>query len=366
MACDCDNYINCGDPTTEVPAVANTSNAYAHSYVNNTLTDDVLKFLIKVNRSFSASYSGYSGLDIQYVVKCDDLLDCGSAVGSRSSHCSESCSIEVNVPYYWDRYRDIYVWKNIKETLAFDITSSKTAAFKMKFGYGTFYKICIPNTVKTAGTEQFIMQRNGVQTVLAKSEYTYNPFPATEGGGATWGLYGNTITRSGSPDTADVACILVFPTVPKQAIPLDPDVIYYGFYDYNAIDGGFVETSLPKDDGGKDYFYPYWCRNMPSDAVWRETADARYEAIFNQNINLAGTNSWTPPNPRTYPWPFGSFALDSKENFVASCILQFGEHTGNNGIIYNYASMGDLFDALKKTTVPFTKKFSSVYPVVPK
>ena len=127
-----------------------------------------------------------------------------------------------------------------------------------------------------------------------------------------------------------------------------------------------MESSLSHDDGGKDYFYPYWCRAMPPDSLWRATADSRYNVIYSgQTINLAGTTAWTPLDPTVYCWPFGSFALDSKENFIASCLLQFGEHSGSNGVIYNYASMGDLFAAIKKTGAPLTKKFNSVYPVTP-
>jgi hypothetical protein len=277
---------------------------------------------------------------------------------------NEHCKREVNVPWYWDRQRGIYVWKSVVEELKFSITSDKVAGFRMKFGPELFHKVIIPTSVVTSGTERFVMMKDGVESVLAEVTYSYNPFPVHDGGGATWGLYGNTIERTYAPDTQDVACILCFPLVPKQAIPLDNDVISYGFYDYNAILGGFVESSLPSDDGGKDYFYPYWCRSMPTDPLWRTVADERY-GVIRSGGDLSGTTTWTPPDPTEYPLPFGSFALDSKENFIASCILQFGEHAESKGVVYNEARMGNLFTAITKAGVSMQGPYTALHPVVP-
>lgn len=371
MACDCDEYIDCEDGSVEVAAETSTSDSFGHAVCHTLTLDGVLEFSEKTTRVFAVSYAWDKAVTPGYVLTgcggSEPIQVCGNDVTAVSlSSCSENCVREKNVPYYWDRQRDIYVWKNIKEELNFSISSNKTAAFKMKWGTGQFHKICIPNTVRTLGTERFLMVKNGVQSVLAEVEYTYSPFPLTESGGATWGLYGNTILRSAVPETADIACILLFPTVPKQAIALDSDVIAYGFYDYNAVEGGFTESSLPKDDGGKDYFYPYWCRCMPTDPLWRSVADQRYDVIYSAGqINLGGTGSWTPGTPAEYPWPFGSFTLDSKENFIASCILQFGERAGSRGVVYNESSLGDLFEAITKTGAPVQGPYTAMYPVTP-
>lgn len=372
MSCECSKYVNCGDATIEL-ATYDDSSEFSHSVSQTVLSDDVLVFLQKTTRSFFVSYAWDRSIKPGYVlsgcgnvprVVCDNVQE-----AIPSSSCREYCSRECNIPYYWDRQRDIYVWKSIKEELDFSVASNKTAAFRMKWGTGQFHKICIPNTVRTLGAERFLMVKNGVQSVLAEVEYTYNPFPLTESGGATWGLYGSTISRSATPDTADIACILLFPTVPKQAIALDSDVIAYGFYDYNAVEGGFTESSLPKDDGGKDYFYPYWCRSMPTDPLWRQVADTRYEVIYSggslgPGLNLEGVTAWTPSKPLINPWPFGSFALDSKENFIASCVAQFGERVGK-GIVYNESNVGNLFEALTKAGVSTRGPYTALYPVTP-
>lgn len=371
MACDCDKYIDCKDGSMEVAAPSSTSDAYGHTVNNNFLLDGILEFSEKTVRAFSVTYAWDRDVTPEYrLTGCggsEPIVPCGGLVTAISaSSCSENCVREKNIPYYWDRQRGIYVWKHVRESLSFSISSNKTAAFKMKWGPGAFHKICIPNSVRTSGKEQFIMVKDGVKTILAEVEYTYNPFPMTESGGATWGLYGNTVQRTANPDTADVACILLFPTVPKQAIALDNDVIAYGFYDYNAVEGGFVESSLPKDDGGKDYFYPYWCRSMPIDPLWRSVADKRYEVIYSKGtMDLAGATEWKPSEPTVYPFPFGSFAMDSKENFIASCILQFGERSGGKGVIYNESSIGDLFEALTKAKVSLRGPYTALHPVTP-
>ena len=273
--------------------------------------------------------------------------------------------IEKKVPYYWDRLRGVYLWKHVREELIFSVTSNKSAAFRMKWGIFQGNKICIPTSVRTTGVERFVMCKDGVQKILAEAEYDYNPFPVNDVSGGNWGLYGNVVNNVSSPDSEDVACILVFPTPPKLAMCQDADCLFYGFYDYNAVEGGFVENSLPKDDGGKDYFYPYWCRSMPTDPLWRQVADTRYEVIYSERLmDLEGVTGWTPSKPLVNPWPFGSFALDPKENFIASCIAQFGERVGK-GIVYNESSIGNLFEALTKTGVGLRGPYTALYPVTP-
>lgn len=369
MACDCDQYIDCGDAGMEIGTYDDAA-AYQHQVAHAVSLDTPLLFSQRTRRTFSVNHGWDRQVSISHVLTgCNDppRMACDNALeANASSSCSDHCIRETNVPWYWDQQRGIYVWKSVTEELLFSINSTKTAAFRTKWGTSYFHKICIPTSVKTKGTERFIMVKAGVQSVLAEVAYEYNPFPATEGGGATWGLYGNTIQRSATPDTADVACILCFPTVPKQAIPLDNDVIAYGFYDYNAIEGGFIESSLPKDDGGKDYFYPYWCRQMPTDPLWRATADQRYDVIYSAGqMDIHGTLPWYPAEPTTYPLPFGSFALDSRDNFIASCILQFGEHADNLGMVYNEASMGDLFQALTKAGPAVADRYTALHPVTP-
>ena len=135
MACNCENYINCNDPKIEA-AIYNTDNAFSHKVSHTSMSDDVLDFYHKTERSFSVSYGWDRTIEPGYVVGC-------AGTGSTSSvqlicdksnealpiaNCSEYCVRESNIPWYWDRQRGIYVWKHVREVLDFSITSDKTAA----------------------------------------------------------------------------------------------------------------------------------------------------------------------------------------------------------------------------------------------
>lgn len=366
MACDCDKYINCNDPKRE-GGTSSGYEGYTHTYKNISNVDNMpFDYTFKVDREFRCYFGWDRSIDSGYVVTgCGEPITCESKLNSNPTCTqSEDCVFETNTLYYIDRQRDIFVWKNVKEELRWSADSGgKTAKFRLKFGTGYFHKICIKNTVKTTGKETFWMSVKGTRTELASQSYEYNPFPMTEGGGATWGLYGNTIQRSATPDTSNVSCILLFPTVPKQAIPQDNDVIAYGFYDYNSTEGGFIESSLPRDDGGKDYFYPYWLRQMPTDQLWRSTADSRYAVIYSAGkSDISGTSDWYPLDPVTNEFPFGSIAIDSEENFISSLLLQFGQHADSKGVIINQTSFGDLFKALGDSKITLAK-FTKLAPI---
>jgi len=368
MACDCDHYIKCKDQYFELDAHSD-SESYSHTVSVSTTTNEPFGVTSSTTRSFSCDYGWDRDISPGYAVAgCEYLVGCEGGPASAVPHAvvSESCQREVNIPYYIDRQRGIYVWKHHVETLSFNISSGgKTAAFREKWGTGYFHKIIIPTSVVTHGTEQFILQNGGERSVLAEVSYTYKPFPATGATGA-WGLYGAKQFRDVQPDTADVACILIFPLVPKQATAMDNDVCFYGFYDYNTTEAGMMESGLPHDDGGKDYFYPYWCRCMPTDSIWRATADQRYEVIYDSGrTNLAGSSAWTPPTPDVYSMPFGSFAVDSKDAFIASCLLQFSDRANSKGVVYNRSSLGDLYAAIFDKNKITRNAYTAIYPVTP-
>lgn len=360
MGCLCDKFIDCKDPKIEV-GVVDESAGYSHTYTKQVAATNLpFQYTYKVNRVFNVTYGWDRSINITHIVKGDcgqgfSETSCGNAAtANASSSQSELCEIELNIPYYIDRKHNIYIWKNIKEKLQWNVLSTDTAAFKLKFGTGYFHKICVPNTVKTIGSEEFFLFKDGTTELLAKQEYEYNPFPSGEGS-STWGLYGNTITQAAEPETNDVAMILLFPLVPKQAIPLDSDVIFYGFYDYNSIAAGFVESSLPEDDGGKDYFYPYWLRQMPADPIWRNAADVRYSTTKNTgSISIVGTTDWVQPEPIVNQFPFGSLCVDSEDNFIASILLEFSQRAGGTGLIYNRSSISNLFNELKNIGLPIS------------
>jgi len=382
MACDCNDYIKCDNVTAPGPpgATGTSSSKQKYSYTA-TITNMPFLFTRKIRRTFE--FTGTTDIPAPigyYLAGCaeEGLSQCSSGgVPNYSAFNSEDCVIESNIPYFIDRQKELYIWKNIKETVAWGISSNKMAAFKTKWGISKFHKICIPTSVQGEGVEQFIMSYKGAETILGKKSYNWCPFPCNDMPGGVWGLYGNVVDQSGTiPDTPNVRQILLFPNPPKLGIPLDNDVKHYGFYDYNATEAGFVESSLPHDDGGKDYFYPYWCRSMSPDRLWRETADIRYEVIYSgaktepggstsPGMNLSGVTSWVSPPPDYFEFPVGNMAISTDgASEVISLVLAFSDRAGG-GVVCNEASIGDLFAALEEAGIRLGS-YTVFYPGAPR
>jgi len=372
MACNCKDYIDCADPVMSISSFDDSA-GYTHT-MSLKLTCDNLPFksLESTDRTFSVQYGWDRDVKPGFLIAgyCSEVINmqtCGrDETAKASAICSESCTRTTTIPYYIDRINNIYVYKQIVQSLNFNINSlGKTATFRLKFGSGAFHKILIPKSVCTNVTESFIYSKNQVETTILTGSFKYNPFPYSEGS-STWGLYGNTINQTAnmSKVTPDIACILLFPTVPSLAIPLDDDVINYGFYDYNAILGGFNVSTLPADDGGKDYFYPYWCRQMPIDSYWRKSADERWESITTKIIN-ARVDPYTILTPSTYSLPFGSFAVKDKDSFVNSLLVHLSDELNRKGVIINDSSIGDLYDIIFKDNKIIPKQWWDIFPVTP-
>lgn len=362
MACDCDNYIDCGSPPMEVPADSPYTSGKTQQYLFEALVTDALLpygFSRKITRNFSVSATFTNTIQVPdyFLSSCDSgIVPCGEIdPATITSNCTESCRIETNTPCFIDRQSQLVVWKNVVEEVNFNVTSTDMAAFRTRWGNRNHAKICIPDTVRGSGTEKYFMSFKGVVSELASQTYDWNPFPVTDMAGGNWGLYGNVVNNVTAPDTQNVACIIVWPIPGKEAMTFDNDLLFWGFYDYNAMDGGFVENSLPRDDGGKDFFYPYWCRSMAFDGLWRSTADERYLVIYTPGADESGTATWTPNPSDYYEFPFGDF-LTHETDFIGSAVIQFSDRAGGNGIVYNEASMGDLFAALAESVTigPFT------------
>lgn len=373
MACNCSDYVDCHDPSVTIATYDETA-GYTHT-VNNTKNIDFWpsSYLEKTERTFAVDYGWDREIVPGYIIEgyCSDTIPrhlCGRDMSAKA-HCNvgESCHRETIIPYYLDRQRDLFLYKHTVEDLKFDLDSGgKVAAFKLKFGNGYFHKICIPEGTKTDLTEKFVLVKNGEAQTILEGTTQYDPFPL-DGPGGTWGLYGDHVIKDNPPDTPNVRLILLFPNPPKLGIPLDNDVIHYGFYDYNATEGGFIETGLPADDGGKDYFYPYWCRKMNTDALWRSTADKRYSVIYSQGtMNLAGRSTWYGDDPQVYPYPFASFAVDSKDHFIDSLLLHLSGHFDAKGKIVNNSSVGDLYDAIFAKNKIIPGQYWDIFPVAPK
>lgn len=153
---------------------------------------------------------------------------------------------------YLDLRTDIRVYKTVTETIDFYCQSAETAAFKTVWGNVYPHKLKVVSAPKT----KVILY---TAVIGAKTEE----------------LKLRTINSNRHSDTNPL--ILIYPNPPSQADPLDADVKKYGFYDYNADSW----DGLAKDDGGKDYYYPEWCRELGVDnSRDYRLRDARFNVLL--------------------------------------------------------------------------------------
>ena len=77
-------------------------------------------------------------------------------------------------------------------------------------------------------------------------------------------------------------------------------------------------------DGGKDHYYPAWCRSLQSDPFWENAAAMRYATIWNNEPDGAAQQSeYTPPiGVLVSAIPVGSFASHPAVGVLYQFLLQ--------------------------------------------
>ena len=354
----CADFTDCGTKTTVDDTNAGGA-SWSHN-IENTIGTDTTLYQLKTVRKFTCSYSDKQSKGIIRVVGDQgNYYNCAKPTSSPQASISEDCTIKKRIPYYIDRTQDIYVYREVEESLKFGIESGKTAIFRQMWGNVAFHKILIKSDVKAKGSERFILKtkdkdKKDVFTTLAEATYTFNPFPLTEPQN-TYGLNGDVITQDckmfGTPEK-DVIQVIILPAPPSLGIPQDADVCKYGFYDYLSLfeGGGMQFSALMQKDGGMDFFYPEWCRNMEYDPLWAEARTRRFELNYPgvgvPKPTLIENAAWNPPAPDVFQWPFGSFCRDSQDDFIYSCLLKFSDRSNAGTKIVHHSTFGDLKKAI--------------------
>lgn len=390
----CADAVDCGESVDGYNGSANT--AYEHNFNMKIASGDArIPDFLTLSRRFAASHGWSSNQRVtKYFINPSnqtEIFPCGvSGTNTPTAGVSENCTVVKHIPYYIDRLSDIYVYK--KETQALQFTASsqgKLSQFQCSQTRKTLlHTILLKNSVKTNCTEEFILNNKGVITSLASVAYSYNPFEGAATAAGTYGMGGGILCSPPEPTTADVSLILMFPNPGKKCIlmciPDNKDPLYYGFYDYTAVDngdfGGGV-TEQARLDGGYNYFYPHWLRAMfgggdgLGNPVIRDAADfivakltAAAQTQGRSQVTVVVddfTGAYQISAPESYCFPFGSLAYDSQENFVYSMLLQFSDRSDTRGAKVNYASFGDLYEAIyTKNKIP-QSGIDVFYPVCP-
>lgn len=286
-------FIRCGDEEVTVESSKSSQSQFNHSVHNSLLGtyNDIPLTFLKTDRTYSVNYSSNESKDVSKGVRAHpnyNLQICADTTSSMSGSASEDCTITTTEILFYDYHRKILLLNERVETINFNIHSGETALIRGKWGNSHHLKIKIKDT-KVFGVQKFrlISILEGIDTYLYTLNYEMDPFPESTGM-ATWGLYGNLVEKDATNYEPGVQLILLYPQPASLGIPLNSggahggDVCHYGFYDYNAKEGGFISTDLPRLDGGKDMFYPVWCRNMLFDQAWRDAADRRFSVFFDK------------------------------------------------------------------------------------
>ena len=275
-----------------------------------------------------------------------------------SCNFSEQCTMMNVVFHHINLQYNVMFFERTTDTLNVQTSSSNLAQFRTR--WGTFYthRIIIPSGSQVTRLKEFIYMKNGVQTVLSSVNSTYNPFPKTASVIATGGLGATDIslgdaTAAQNVDTSGAMLLLCVPQPPGESTPVDPMVMKMGFYDYTA-----VGDNLGQADGGKDFFYPEWIRNMQPDPYWASEASIRW-GYTNQGASLPVTGQVMPQ----LQWqiaPQCSYAVHPTEGEMWAWVFSNGSQDYSlcqlNGV--------DVTTALSTAVKPFPlQQFNAYTPI---
>lgn len=295
--CTGDHY-TCGETASWKTGVHSAGN---QTHVRNRQTSFALgATTIIVNkevRNFDIQFSGGWSASPAFLMRDSEggLFACGTPdyTGNTPHAVTESYSCTNTVLYFLDMRYNNAIGKEVTETVTFSEASSAVAGFKETWGIFYYPKFVITNHVCTTITKYFVVL-NGVKTVLKTTTAT------------------TTVNGPGNP------LILVWPNPPSLGIPWInvADINLYGFYDYqNGVDG----PAKIQRDGGDDFYFTDWMRNISAPSIVQDQADAdnRYFDFY-LGDGISGTASYPNPGIAVDSTPVGSVTQDSTGNIFYS------------------------------------------------
>lgn len=205
---------------------------------------------------------------------------------------------------YEDMRTDTRVYKRVTQHLEFYCQSTQTAEFRTMWGSVYPHKLKVVDAPKTV-TTKYIAIINGNMHTLKST------------------------TVNSKRYTTDNPLILIYPNVQSLAQPMDADVIKYGFYDYHGDGWDGLATS----DGGKDYYYPEWCREMGVDNSRDiRLKDARFNLLLTLEQDRTASTMGESAMMPDYTFPVGNCVRSRKGHTLASFLVA-GDTATN--LLYN-------------------------------
>lgn len=214
----------------------------------------------------------------------------------------DKCVIEKSTLHYLDQRYGVCLYRYVKDELDVTVSSDKLAEWRTTtVGGESGHMVIITDSNYIAeSTVEWRLVIDGVMQVLSTTKSSIFPFGVGKPPSVCSSIYAKGLVMN---QTARQ--ILVFPQPPSQAIAMTPEIDCFGFYDYGNLPG--EESGLARADGGKDMFYPEWCRNLQEDPFWRAAADSRYNQFW-FHTEPTSSDSYEPPPIVVDPIPIGSFA----------------------------------------------------------
>jgi hypothetical protein len=277
--------------------------------------------IVKTTRTFSVSYGityGDPGAPKGYIRNEPDwvpLICAETPSDSPTCRVLENCVIEKSTLHYIDQRYGVCLYRLQRDEIHMDITSAEMAEIKVSTGIALVHQVQIKTDLYTATSiEEWHLVIDGVDKVICTTTKQLEPFGARNNGlsrremGQTDGLF---LDYHPDPETR---LVLLFPQPPSLGLPWSDAIYRLGFYDYGNESG--EESELNKlDGGGKDMFYPAWCRSLQTDPFWRGAADNRYGIDWYHN-SLTNDDGYSPGNLSVDPIPLGSFVSHPTVGYV--------------------------------------------------
>jgi len=305
MACSCtDEKYTCG----ETASAATGSNSHATlTHSRNRKTSFMLGvtevIVNKANRNFSISHTGGWSFNPSFFLSDEGAtVTCGGAFTSTKTHAvSESYEVVNTALYFLDMRYNNAIGRETTETVTFSEASNAVATFQGTWGQMMFPKAVIINHRCVTKVDYFIVLA-GVKTIL------------------------KTTTSDVLVNGPTNPLILVWPNPPSLATPWlgngdTLDILQYGFYDYHAVGDEEGQVKIRRD-GGDDFYFTDWMRNVGAPSLIQDQADAEARYFdFYLGDGISGTSEYSNPGILIDSTPIGSIAQDKDGNIFYSLEL---------------------------------------------
>lgn len=212
----------------------------------------------------------------------------------------DSCVTQKSTIYFLDERYGVCLYKTISSTISLPRKQSQEVCSYV--AYGTVARsstiIIRPDDYTATSTETWHLVIDGIDTVVATSTLELFPF-------------GEPMNSYAYKDVCEVFCLPKIPASSHVEPSSETNTAPAAAGDFGAYEDRYDDPfgTDAQADGGTDYFYPEWCRSLPVDQFWAETAANRYSFTMpGITSEPYGTASYTPPEVTVEPMPVGSFA----------------------------------------------------------